>query len=119
MKTRIDDEYRGHFILDNLPVSEVYIWEGRRESLYYKIGYPLGVPGNKTRDTLVNNHLAFTIKYHKPEVWTLKKNIQALSGYRIVGFNVVPYSVESSYIDKNCRHEGEWQPESYPPQTVV
>ena len=94
LKQRIDDEYRGHLILDNLPVSEVYIWEGHRESLYYKLGYPLGVPGNKTRDSLVNNHLAFTIKYHKPE---------GLPGFRIVGFNVVPYSVESSVIEQECR----------------
>ncbi len=25
LKRRIDDEYRGHLILDNLPVSEVYV----------------------------------------------------------------------------------------------
>eukprot|EP00992_Anisonema_acinus_P014398 TRINITY_DN9263_c0_g1_i2.p1 TRINITY_DN9263_c0_g1~~TRINITY_DN9263_c0_g1_i2.p1 ORF type:complete len:634 (+),score=110.57 TRINITY_DN9263_c0_g1_i2:46-1947(+) len=110
LKTRIDDEYRGHFLLDNLPVSEVYIWEGRKESLYYKMGYPLGIPGNKTRDSQVNNHLAFTIKYHKPE---------AVPGYRIVGFNVVPYSVESAAIDKDCKPTSEWAPEQYPAQTVV
>eukprot|EP00667_Euglena_gracilis_P004747 EG_transcript_4771 len=110
LKQRIDDDYRGHFILDNLPVSEVYIWEGRKEALYYKLGYPLGVPGNKTRDTLVNNHLSFTIKYHKPE---------GLPGFRIVGFNVVPYSVDSDSIEKHCKPGAEWQPETYSPQTVI
>eukprot|EP00906_Rhabdomonas_costata_P025424 RCo036351 len=110
LKTRIDDEYRGHLILDNLPVSEVYIWEGRREALYYKLGYPLGIPGNKTRPTTVNNHLSFTIKYHKPE---------GVPGYRIVGFNVIPYSVESGHIDKDCRPGVEWQPDQFAPQLVV
>ena len=94
LKTRIDDEYRGHLILDNLPVSEVYIWEGRKEALYYKLGYPIGVPGNKTRDSLVNNHLAFTIKYHKPD--------SGIPGFRIVGFEVVPYSIDSAHIESHC-----------------
>eukprot|EP01012_Entosiphon_sulcatum_P019361 TRINITY_DN241_c0_g1_i1.p1 TRINITY_DN241_c0_g1~~TRINITY_DN241_c0_g1_i1.p1 ORF type:complete len:637 (-),score=102.60 TRINITY_DN241_c0_g1_i1:283-2193(-) len=112
LKQRIDDEYRGHLLLDNLPVSEVYIWEGRKESFYFKLGYPLGTPGNKTRASTVNNHLAFKVKYHKPE------NIQ-ISGYRIVGFNVVPYSIDSQYIDTHCHPGKEFQPEQYPPQTVV
>ena len=110
LKKRIDDEYRGNLILDNLPVSEVFIWEGRKQTLYYKLGYPLGVPGNKTKDTLVYNHLAFTIKYHKPE---------GVPGYRIVGFNVLPYSVESAKIVEECKPGQSWRPETYPPQTVV
>ena len=52
----------GNMVLDNLPIAEVYIWEGGERGLYYRRGYPLGTPGNKTHPTLVNNHLAMTIK---------------------------------------------------------
>uniref|UniRef100_A0A7S1NLI2 Transmembrane 9 superfamily member n=1 Tax=Eutreptiella gymnastica TaxID=73025 RepID=A0A7S1NLI2_9EUGL len=110
LKKRIDDEYRGHLILDNLPVSEVFIWEGRKQSLYYKLGYPLGIPGNKTRPSIVNNHLSFTIKYHKPE---------GVPGYRIVGFNVLPYSIASEHIDVSCKGDKPWRPDSFGPQTVI
>lgn len=41
----------------------------------------------------VYNHLAFTVKIHKPE---------GLPGWRIVGFEVVPYSVDSESVDKSC-----------------
>jgi transmembrane 9 superfamily protein 2/4 len=110
LKRRIDDEYRGHLILDNLPVSEVYIWEGSEKGLYYRRGYPLGTPGNKSATTLVNNHLAFTVKIHKPD---------GLPGWRIVGFEVVPYSVESSRIDSECTADGDFDADKYPPQTLV
>eukprot|EP00668_Euglena_longa_P015985 GGOE01020181.1.p1 GENE.GGOE01020181.1~~GGOE01020181.1.p1 ORF type:complete len:639 (-),score=223.00 GGOE01020181.1:442-2358(-) len=110
MKRRIDDGYRGHLILDNLPVSEVYVWEGSDRGLYYRRGYPLGTAGNKTHTTLVNNHLAFTIKIHKPE---------GLPGWRIVGFEVVPYSVDSQYIDSDCILGKPFEAEKYPPQTLI
>jgi transmembrane 9 superfamily protein 2/4 len=110
LKRRIDDEYRGHLILDNLPVSEVYIWEGSEKGLYYRRGYPLGTPGNKSSPTLVNNHLSFTVKIHKPE---------GLPGWRIVGFEVVPYSIDSARIDTDCSPDQEFDAEKYPPQTVI
>jgi len=110
LKRRIDDEYRGNLVLDNLPIAEVYIWEGGERGLYYRRGYPLGTPGNKTHPTLVNNHLAMTIKYHKPE---------GLPGYRIVGFEVMAYSVSSEKIDSDCNPAKDFDAESYPPQTVV
>ena len=91
-------------------VSEVYIWEGSEKGLYYRRGYPLGTPGNKSATTLVNNHLAFTVKIHKPD---------GLPGWRIVGFEVVPYSVESSRIDSECTADGDFDADKYPPQTLV
>eukprot|EP00667_Euglena_gracilis_P004133 EG_transcript_4153 len=110
LKRRIDDGYRGHLILDNLPVSEVYIWEGSDRGLYYRRGYPLGVRGNKTNPTIVYNHLAFTVKIHKPE---------GLPGWRIVGFEVVPYSVDSESVDKSCVTGQDFDPEKFGPQTVI
>eukprot|EP00906_Rhabdomonas_costata_P007205 RCo010364 len=108
-KRRIDDEYRAHFILDNLPVSEVFIWEGSARGLFYRRGFPLGTPANKSHPTMVNNHLAFTIKYHKPE---------GLPGWRIVGFEVVPYSIESPVLDRLCSSGKEFDPDNRHVQTM-
>ena len=113
LKRRIDDEYRGHFILDNLPVSEVHIWEGSEKGLFYRRGYPLGTPGNKNKPTLVNNHLQFKVKIHKPEASL------GLSGWRIVGFEVVPYSIQSSKIDSDCIPGQDFDAGKYTPQTLV
>lgn len=111
LKKRIDNEYRGYLILDNLPVAEKFIWEGGKSKFYYKRGYPLGVPGNATTATLVNNHLALTIVYHRP---------QGLPGFRIVGFNVVPYSVANDYLTKNCQRSNDlFTPDGAPAQTVI
>ena len=110
LKRRIDDEYRGNMILDNLPISEVYIWEGGERGLYYRRGYPLGQPGNKTHPTLVHNHLGLTVKYHKPE---------GLPGYRVVGFEVMAYSVASDKIDADCDPTRDFDAESYPAQPIV
>jgi len=110
LKRRIDDGYRGHFILDNLPVSEVYLWDGNDKGFYYRRGYPLGTPGNKTHITEVNNHLAFTVKVHKPE---------GLPGWRIVGFEVTPHSVESTAIDTDCVPGKPFEPEKYPRQKLI
>ena len=89
---------------------QVYIWEGSEKGLYYRRGYPLGTPGNKSSPTLVNNHLSFTVKIHKPE---------GLPGWRIVGFEVVPYSIDSARIDTDCSPDQEFDAEKYPPQTVI
>eukprot|EP00994_Dinema_validum_P004272 NODE_230_length_2160_cov_51.705353_g153_i0.p1 GENE.NODE_230_length_2160_cov_51.705353_g153_i0~~NODE_230_length_2160_cov_51.705353_g153_i0.p1 ORF type:complete len:530 (-),score=93.75 NODE_230_length_2160_cov_51.705353_g153_i0:522-2111(-) len=110
LKRRIDEQYRGHMILDNLPISEVYIWEGGARGLFYRRGYPLGIPGNRTHHSVVYNHLAFTVKYHKAE---------NLPGWRIVGFEVVPYSVLSSSIDSDCKSKADFDAEKYPEQKLV
>lgn len=62
LKRRIDDFYRGHLIMDNLPVSETYFAEGSKTDVSYRVGYPLGTPATKEAPTTVNNHLAFTVK---------------------------------------------------------
>jgi transmembrane 9 superfamily member 2/4 len=108
LKRRIDDGYRGHMIADNLPVSEVYIWAGSERGLYYRRGYPLGIPGNKTNPTLVHNHLALTVRVHRHE-----------GGWRVVGFEVVPYSVRSDKIDSECGSNPDFDPEKFPPQELT
>ena len=59
------------------------------------LGFPLGTPkttGQKKKTkvplpvvpvSLINNHLALTVKYHKPE-----DAFSAARGFRIVGFHV-------------------------------
>lgn len=84
------DEYHVHLILDNLPVSEVYVWEVRKEALCYKLGYPIGAPGDKTRD----RQPALTIKYHKSD--------SGIPRFRIVGFEVAPYAVDSGHFESQC-----------------
>ena len=65
LKKRIDDQYRAHLILDNLPVSEVYVSEDAGDDTFYRRGYPLGIPASAGNLTAVHNHLAFTIKVCK------------------------------------------------------
>eukprot|EP00667_Euglena_gracilis_P004537 EG_transcript_4562 len=110
LKRRIDDFYRGHLIMDNLPVSETYFAEGSKTDVSYRVGYPLGTPATKEAPTTVNNHLAFTVKIHKPS---------GLPGWRIVGFEVKPFSVESSKIDTQCTPGQDFDPAPLPAQTVV
>eukprot|EP01006_Ploeotia_vitrea_P029528 TRINITY_DN62052_c0_g1_i1.p1 TRINITY_DN62052_c0_g1~~TRINITY_DN62052_c0_g1_i1.p1 ORF type:complete len:650 (+),score=49.23 TRINITY_DN62052_c0_g1_i1:293-1951(+) len=105
LKQRIEQGYRGNLLLDNLPVSEVYTQKmaGYRT---FMLGYPLGFPSlkYKTKDingkrvlrttlpaTQIVNHLAFTVRYHRPSDLAA-----AASGFRIVGFTVTPHSVRHS-----------------------
>ena len=119
---RIEEGYRGHLILDNLPVSEVShivasfsLCESSRASYQYidiisqqvftqkikgfrsfMLGYPLGTPkttGKQKKSklplpvvpvTILNNHLALTIKYNRPEDLVTSST----KGFRIVGFHV-------------------------------
>jgi transmembrane 9 superfamily protein 2/4 len=110
LKKRIDDQYRAHLILDNLPVSEVYGSEDASDDTFYRRGYPLGIAASAGNLTAVHNHLAFTIKIHKPE---------GLPGWRIVGFEVVPFSIDSDYLDEHCSPDKEFDTDGHPPQTVV
>ncbi|KAF5748119.1 hypothetical protein HS088_TW04G00069 [Tripterygium wilfordii] len=94
-KEKIDDEYRVNMILDNLPLV-VPIKRSDQESPGYQLGYYLGLKGqysgSKVDRYFINNHLAFTVKYHK--------DLQS-DPARIVGFEVKSFSVKHEY-------EGNW-----------
>ncbi|KAF5743369.1 hypothetical protein HS088_TW09G01437 [Tripterygium wilfordii] len=94
-KEKIDDEYRVNMILDNLPLV-VPIKRSDQESPVYQLGFYLGLKGqysgSKVDRYFINNHLAFTVKYHK--------DLQTDSA-RIVGFEVKSFSVKHEY-------EGNW-----------
>ncbi|KAH7281887.1 hypothetical protein KP509_35G001000 [Ceratopteris richardii] len=80
-------------ILDNLPVAEArQRQEGNEVLKTYQRGFPVGVKLAITEGSeqkyFVYNHLAFTVLFHPdPEILTS----------RIVGFEVIPYSVKHEY----------------------
>ncbi|KAH6801511.1 transmembrane nine 7 [Perilla frutescens var. hirtella] len=92
-KEKIDDEYRANMILDNLPVA-VRRQSSDRTSTIYEHGFRVGFRGNHTGSKVykyfLNNHLSFTVMYHRdPET----------DSARIVGFEVAPSSI---------KHDFEW-----------
>eukprot|EP01059_Diplonema_ambulator_P033060 TRINITY_DN6763_c0_g1_i1.p1 TRINITY_DN6763_c0_g1~~TRINITY_DN6763_c0_g1_i1.p1 ORF type:complete len:620 (+),score=175.03 TRINITY_DN6763_c0_g1_i1:122-1981(+) len=80
-ETLIDEEYVMQLILDGLPVAVRNIDQNT-----FSIGYPLG--GKEGKQHYINNHLQFTIKYHKVRAF------EGSSAKRIVAFTVRPYSVK-------------------------
>jgi transmembrane 9 superfamily protein 2/4 len=95
IKDRIGDEYKVNMILDNLPVGQVRMKKVKEKdpdtgktrevvASYYERGFPVG------KDGAIYNHLVFKVLYHEDEVTQTS---------RIVGFEVEPYSVESSLDD--------------------
>eukprot|EP01012_Entosiphon_sulcatum_P007832 TRINITY_DN140_c0_g1_i1.p1 TRINITY_DN140_c0_g1~~TRINITY_DN140_c0_g1_i1.p1 ORF type:complete len:643 (-),score=107.39 TRINITY_DN140_c0_g1_i1:235-2163(-) len=121
-KQRVEDGYRGHLILDNLPVAEVFT-QKMKGARSFALGYPLGTPKPPKKSPLaaqipisqINNHLAFTIKYNTPADF-----FAAQRGYRIVGFHVVAYSFkhdENSCQTDDSKNAG-WYPRPGNPVTV-
>jgi transmembrane 9 superfamily member 2/4 len=82
-KQMIDQEYRVHWLLDALPVAV------RNDELgYVTRGYPVGfttLAGSKTRHFLYN-HVRIIVRY--------TENPAEYEGSRIVGFEVVPFSIK-------------------------
>lgn len=97
LKEKIDDEYRVNMILDNLPlVVPVQRPDRETSSFVYQHGFHVGFKGqyagSKDEKYFINNHLTFTVKYHK--------DVQTDTA-RIVGFEVKPFSAKHEY-------EGQW-----------
>ncbi|KAK1399912.1 Transmembrane 9 superfamily member [Heracleum sosnowskyi] len=96
IKGKISDDYRVNMILDNLPLVVPVRRMDQESSFLYQHGYLVGLKGiyagSKDEKYFINNHLAFTVKYHK--------DLQTDSA-RIVGFEVKPFSVKHEY-------EGTW-----------
>ncbi|WZN62081.1 endomembrane protein [Chloropicon roscoffensis] len=102
----IKNGYRVNMILDNLPVAMVrYKTDNTRTVKTYERGNPIGfvdkfVEGKKKDEVggkskgkssvFINNHLRFTILYHRDAETDLS---------RIVGFEVEPFSVDHNYDD--------------------
>ncbi|XP_020585765.1 transmembrane 9 superfamily member 7-like [Phalaenopsis equestris] len=122
-KEKIDDEYRVNMILDNLPVA---VPRQRRDGIQapsYEHGFRVGykdilVAGTKDEKYYINNHLSFTVKYHKDA---------ESEDARIVGFEVIPSSVHHEFSegdDKNlklltCNPNTKIAPGTHAPQEVT
>ncbi|XP_039684154.1 transmembrane 9 superfamily member 8 [Medicago truncatula] len=93
-KKKIDDEYRVNMILDNLPLV-VPIKRVDQDSTVYQLGFHVGLKGqyggSKEEKFFIDNHLAFTVKYHRDSL---------TESARIVGFEVKPFSVKHEYEGK-------------------
>lgn len=87
-KSMIDQEFRVHWLLDNLPVAV------RNDELgYVSRGYPVGfvaaTPKKKKPQHYLFNHVRILIRYNEDEAH--------FAGTRIVGFEVVPFSIKHEY----------------------
>lgn len=95
-KEKIDDEYQVNMILDNLPLVVPVTKSEQDSHVQYHHGYFVGhkvfYAGLKEDRYLINNHLTFTVKFHKDPEFEYA---------RIVGFEVKPFSVKHQY-------DGEW-----------
>lgn len=84
-KHMIDQEYRVHWVLDGLPVAV------RNEELgYVSRGYPVGfmanTPNQKSPQHYLFNHVKIIARYSEiPDQF---------EGFRIVGFEVIPFSIK-------------------------
>lgn len=84
-KAMIDQEYRVHWLLDNLPVAV------RNDELgYVSRGYPVGFVTTTTKSKkpqhYLFNHVRIIVRYSEEE--------EEFSGSRIVGFEVIPFSIK-------------------------
>lgn len=100
----INNGYRGHINIDNLPVYNPGepILDGRctgivppEQTYPFQRGYALGVHKNCIGETLINNHIHFTIRYHTVV-------IEGKNMYRIVGLNAIPASVKHNPDNGDC-----------------
>ncbi len=82
----IDDEYHVHWLLDGLPVAI-----RNNEFGYVTRGYPVGFVDKKAKKPrhYLYNHVSITVRTHE--------NPESFEGSRIVGFEVVPYSIKVIY----------------------
>lgn len=98
LRTRIVQEYAVRLNLDNMPV--VIRGETTSKRIVYRFGYDIG-KGEEDGRLFINNHLKFKVFYNDPKDtnrtgFDTLADIDAASsgGYRIVGFEVEPYSVK-------------------------
>jgi transmembrane 9 superfamily protein 2/4 len=105
---RIQEEYRVNWIIDNIPAATKYYTEdidtsedgSPSYSAHYDKGFALGylgsedIPNSSPGIAYINNHVRLIIFYHQDQA--------SFSGFRIVGFEVEPFSV-------NHKIDGQWK----------
>ena len=92
----IDEDYRVHWIVDNLPVG-MYDVNEKKETVFTR-GFPVGFrtgSGSNYKHFLYN-HIRIVVQYHE-DIEEGKDGQSSLS--RVVGFRVDPMSIKHSYND--------------------
>eukprot|EP00929_Paragymnodinium_shiwhaense_P067223 TRINITY_DN33847_c0_g1_i1.p1 TRINITY_DN33847_c0_g1~~TRINITY_DN33847_c0_g1_i1.p1 ORF type:complete len:632 (-),score=137.09 TRINITY_DN33847_c0_g1_i1:145-2040(-) len=96
----IDDEYLVNWLVDNLPAATKYIRRGAaEESATYVNGFPVGV--KRQGRYFIHNHVSIELKYHS--------NPDEYEGYRVVGVEVMPHSMEQATSAGGKISCGNWQ----------
>ena len=102
----INEGYRGHMVVDNLPVfnNGTFVFGGRckgqipaNQQHPFMRGYALGVHRGCIGETLVNNHLHFRFQYNQPDL--------DVKRYVVVGVSVTPYSVKHAPDGGDCDND--------------
>lgn len=113
LSKRIEQQYRGNMVLDNLPVGQ----ETKAGPRFPRVitGYPLGLPAKATSkgQTIVNNHLHFTIAINMD----IDNPGEEEDEYRIVGFYVTAHSIDHQ-DPKKCDGSAEFNPSELPVLTA-
>lgn len=108
LRTRIVQEYAVRLNLDNMPV--VIKGHTRAHRPAFRFGYDIGrsEPDGKL---FINNHLKFKVLFNNPKAsgigFESVPDIDAVSseGYRVVGFEVEPYSIKHVVADSKPTKE--------------
>jgi transmembrane 9 superfamily member 2/4 len=94
----IDEDYRVHWILDNLPVGTF-----RSSDQVFERGFPVGfsIRDGKTIRRYINNHIRIVIQYHDDTITSFDEMDlnKGPSKAKIIGFQVVPYSIHHKWSD--------------------
>lgn len=102
----IKDEYRVHFILDNLPVATT------RFNSLHELGFPLGVKGSHEDDpTLLHNHVKIVVGYHIPA------DVEDGQG-RIVDFAAYPTTLDYTGVSDEDRGKCDMMEQRLPPMRL-
>lgn len=92
----IDEDYRVHWILDNLPVGVV-----RDQS--FERGFPVGfsVREGKNVRRYINNHIRIVVQYHDDVASSFDEvdYDKGISKAKIIGFHVIPLSIRHKWND--------------------
>lgn len=107
---RIEQQYRGNMVLDNMPVAQLTNAGPRHPKVL--TGYPMGVPSKlaPTKKTLINNHLHFRILFNEPDIHDDKNE----ETFRIVGFYVSAHSLDYAGHEDACTPDKAFRSDELP-----
>lgn len=124
LQSRIRQNYFARLNVDNMPLLTRF--ETESETAGFRFGHPIGY---KAKDGLfLYNHLSLKILYHQPSLSTGEAFDTLAVGsqsYRIVGFEVAPYSIAHKYFqnghldNSTCQKRASAEPQPIHKDAVV